>query len=87
MKPKLKTNTRRLMLRRKMWRVRAMSEAVRLATWDAGRPGRREAESAVNSSLSKVKSWFREPRASKVVMAIQRRAVEAFRQKDLGPTQ
>lgn len=78
-KLRLKGDTKRLMLRRRMWRRRALESALLLATWPPGKPGREECESEVSRSINKVHRWFREPRARLVVSVIQRRAVAAFR--------
>lgn len=69
------------MLRRRMWRRRALEEALQLATWPPGKPGREECMSEASRSINKVRRWFREPRARLVVSVIQRRAVAAFRQQ------
>lgn len=81
---RLDSNTKRLILRRRMWRRRAVDAAVRLLTWQTGAPGKDEVEEEVIKSIRKVREWFREPRATQVVMAIQRRAVTAFRQHNTG---
>lgn len=83
-KVRLDGNTKRLMLRRRMWRRRAVAATVQLLTWQTGAPGRTEVEEEVIKSLRKVREWFREPRATAVVMAIQRRAIAAYRQQNTG---
>lgn len=80
-KAHLKRDTKRLMLRRRMWRRRALDAAVALATWPPGKPGRDDVETEVIKGLHKVRQWFREPRAALVIQAVQRRAVAAFRQQ------
>lgn len=77
---RLHRETKRLMLRRRMWRRRALQAALELATWTPGKPDRHACESEVIKSLDKVRQWFREPRAALVIQAVQRRAVAAFRQ-------
>lgn len=79
-KARLKRDTKSLMFRRRMWRRRAVESAFLLATWPTGKPGREECEAEVFKSINKVRAWFREPRASLVIQAVQRRAVAAFRQ-------
>jgi hypothetical protein len=83
-KVRLGKNTKRLMLRRRMWRRRAVESTTQLLTWQTGAPGKDEIEEEVIKSLRKVREWFREPRATTVVMAIQRRAVAAYRQQNTG---
>lgn len=83
-KVRLDNNTKRLMLRRRMWRRRAVESSFRLLTWQTGAPGKEEVEEEVIKSLRKVREWFREPQATRVVMAIQRRAVAAYRQQSTG---
>lgn len=80
-KPRLKHDTKRLMLRRSMWRRRALDAALELATWPPGKPDREKCEAEVSKSLNKLRQWFRDPRASLVIQAVQRRAVAAFRQR------
>lgn len=81
-KPRLHDNTKRLMFRRSMWRRRALSAALELATWQTGAPGREDAEKALAMAINKVRQWFRSPRASTVINAVQRRAVAAYRSKE-----
>ncbi|WP_406626149.1 hypothetical protein [Acidovorax sp. SDU_ACID1] len=70
------------MLRRRMWRQRALQSAIELATWPPGKPERHACESEVIKSLDKVRQWFREPRAALVIQEVQRRAVAAFRERE-----
>ena len=79
-KVRLRRKTKRLMLRRSMWRKRALESALSLATWPTGKPGREECETEASKSINKVRAWFREPRAALVIRAVERRAVAAFRQ-------
>lgn len=78
-KVRLNRVTRRLMLRRSIWRRRALGAALQLAVWPAGKPGRELIESETIKSVNKVREWFRDPEAQLVISAIQRRAVTAFR--------
>lgn len=80
-KVRLRHETKRLMLRRRMWRRRALQAALELATWPPGKPERHACESEVIKSLDKVRQWFREPRAQLVIRAVERRAISAFRQR------
>lgn len=80
-KPRLKRDTKRLMLRRTMWRRRAVEAALELATWPTGKPDREKCEAEVSKSLNKLRQWFRDPRASLVIQVVQRRAVAAFRKQ------
>lgn len=70
------------MLRRSMWRRRAVTAALELATWQTGKPGREQVEAEVIKSINKLQQWFREPRATLVVKVVQRRAIEAYRQQN-----
>ncbi len=78
-KVRLHRNTRRLMLRRRMWRRRALLAALQLATWPTAKPGREEVETEVIRAINKLHQWFREPRAQLVIRAVERRAVGALR--------
>lgn len=84
LKVRLGNNTKLLMLRRRMWRQKAVAAMVRLMTWQTGAPGKDEIEKEVIKSLQKVRQWFRDPQKTRVVMAIERRAVAAFRQQNTG---
>lgn len=52
-----------------------------MATWRTGEPGRDKVEAQTMHSLAKVREWFRPPRDALVINAIQRRAIQAFRQQ------
>jgi len=69
------------MLRRRMWRRRALQAALQLATWPTGKPGREKVEAEVIRAINKLSEWFREPRAQLVIRAVERRAITAFRQR------
>lgn len=72
------------MSRRRFWRRRALASSLTLATWPAGKPEREKCEAEVSKSLNKVRQWFREPKSQLVISAVQRRAVEAFRNQFKG---
>lgn len=78
---RLKKRTRQLIAKRRYWRKRALEAAVAMATWRTGEPGRDKVETQTMRSLSKVRDWFRSPRDTLVINAIQRRAIRAFRQQ------
>jgi hypothetical protein len=77
--PRLNPKTLRMMRKRREWRRRALKASVALCTWPSGKPGRQEIEAETIKSLNKVWQWFRAPKAQVVVLAIQRRAMAAFR--------
>lgn len=78
-KPRLKQDTKQLIRKRREWRERALNAALEMTTWPAGKPGRDKCETEVVKCFNKVREWFRAPRGSVVVNAIQRRAINAFR--------
>ena len=80
-KPRLKDDTKRLILRRRLWRRRALDAALELATWPPGKPDREKCEAEMHKTINKLRQWFRDPRASLVIQAVQRRAVAAFRSR------
>ena len=70
-----------MMKKRREWRRRAIEAAACLVTWPTGKPGREKVEAEVNKTINKVREWFREPRSNQVISAVQRRAINTFRQQ------
>ena len=70
-----------MMRKRRLWRTRAMTAAISLATWPAGKPGRNEVEAETIKCMRKLHQWFRSPKAQAVIIAVQRCAVNAFREQ------
>lgn len=70
-----------VMRKRTHWRKRAQAAAIDFVTWPTGKPGRDEKERELHEALSKIDQWFRGgARAHLVVLAIQRKAVNTFRE-------
>lgn len=78
-KVSLRKNTKRLIFRRSMWRRRAIGAAMKLATWQTGALGRDECEAELSKAMNKIRVWFRAPRATLVIRAIERRSIAAWR--------
>jgi hypothetical protein len=72
--------TLKRMRARKIWRSRAIEICETYATWPTGKAGRDIAEQDVTRALRRIRQLYNE-RAVLVVMAIQRRAIIAFRQQ------
>lgn len=69
-----------VMRKRTHWRKRAEAAAVDFVTWPIGKPGRDQAERELHKAICKIQQWFKGGhRARLVVLAIQRKAVSAFR--------
>lgn len=85
-KTRLQRDTRRLMLRRSMWRKRALAAALQLVRCPVGAPEREAHEAETHKAINKVRELFRSQRAEIVINAIQRRAIAEFRRIDAGRT-
>jgi hypothetical protein len=83
MSKRMAIKCRPLIRKRKEWRLRALKAAVEFATFPAGKPGREKVEAELHKSLAKIDLWYRGggARARRVVLSIQRRAVNTYRQQ------
>jgi hypothetical protein len=86
-KTRIGQKTRRLIAKRREWRIRAICAAIKFATYPTGAPDRDKAQAELCKCLMKVKYWFRPSRAAQVVNAIQRRAIDAFRKESAKATE
>lgn len=82
MRTKIRQKTRKMMRKRKEWRLRALNAAINLCTYPTGKPGREIIGLEAHKAILKVKVWFGYERSKKVINAIQRRAVQAMRIKE-----
>ena len=80
-KSTIKQTTIKLMRKCKEWRTRALGCAIEFSTYPAGKPELEKAEEAVEYSMNKIRRWFGFRYGNLVINAIQRRAVNAFREQ------
>lgn len=81
-KTSLRSQTIKRMRKRKQWRTRALMECIDLVTFPVGAPDRSVVEKRVIVSINKIRTWFDSRRANIVINAVQRRAINVFREKE-----